>query len=567
MTYEVVENFAAGLDNRKSPLTAPGGTLTKLTNAVINPGGEIEKRRAFVHMATVTGSFGLAATSNSLFVFGRNVLPAAPALTADGTALAAAGTTIKRLIVPEATASLEQTDADVFDGKVYIACSGGSPSSNPHFYDDENIANGTMIATQGVNKGYAIRTFQSKMYAVISKYLYFSAIGNPILWDAPLAINDVPVTNLSDGKPARCTVASTDIAKFKNGQFVEVRGADASHAKANGFHRISSVNSPANTFVLDEVDTSGSTAAQTSGVLIDPATTTGRGYINLSVQDADAESLISVEVYYDKLSVFSTEATQLWAVDPDPLQNAFVQLLRDSGTLARRSALQYGSGDVLYLDPSGIRSLKAKDSSNSASVSDIGSPIDPFLQQIRRSKGAGYMNQAIALLEPAIGRFWMVFPNEVLVLSYFPGPKITAWSHFTLPFTVKHATTCGDKIYIRDTVDRIWVYGGANGQTYEDCGVEIRLPYLNGKKPGHNKLFEAIDMTIQGNWEVRVSYNFNDMEAEEVVGNFSASTWNGGRAELTGYSSHMSLRFYNSDDAFASLSNVAIHYQVQDDEQ
>ena len=75
MTYEVVDNFAAGLDIRKSPMTAPGGTLTRLKNAVINPGGEIEKRRAFVKIGSniLAGSFGLAATESTLYVFGRNV--------------------------------------------------------------------------------------------------------------------------------------------------------------------------------------------------------------------------------------------------------------------------------------------------------------------------------------------------------------------------------------------------------------------------------------------------------------------------------------------------------------
>ena len=89
----------------------------------------------------------------------------------------------------------------------------------------------------------------------------------------------------------------------------------------------------------------------------------------------------------------------------------------------------------------------------------------------------------------------------------------------------------------------------------------------NGKKPGHNKLFEAIDMSIEGTWEVRISYDFNNPEAEEVVGTFSASTWNSGRAELTGYASHASLRFYNNDSGPCSLSNIALHYQVMDDEQ
>ena len=125
-------------------------------------------------------------------------------------------------------------------------------------------------------------------------------------------------------------------------------------------------------------------------------TGTGHGYINLSLQDADSEVLTSLEVYYDKLAIFSTEAIQLWAVDPDPLQNAYVQLLRGTGTSAPRSTAQYGSGDVLYLDQSGVRSMKARDSSNSAGVSDIGSPIDSLIQSVRAGNGDTYFDKAIA---------------------------------------------------------------------------------------------------------------------------------------------------------------------------
>lgn len=471
MTYELVENFAAGLDNRKSPLTSPGGTLTRLKNAVITPGGEIAKRRAFVQVADLTGSFGLAATSTDLYVFGRNVAPPTPAI-------GVPGVTLKGLKVPNSDPDLAQYDYDVFDGYIYMSAIDPGVAYR-HFYAGPPAAAGSMVETGGTNKGPHIRTYQSKIYGVIGKYLYFSAVGDPNNW----------------------------------------------------------------------------------------TTGTGAGYVNLSLQDSDSEVLQSLEVYYDKLAVFSNAAIQVWAVDPDPAQNAFVQLLRGAGTLAPRSPLQYGSGDVLYLDASGIRSLKAKDSSNSASVSDIGSPVDPVIQQMEVSRGQAYMNQATALLEPTIGRFWMVFPNEILVLSNFPGPKITAWSQFALPFTVSHAVTAGGRIFLRDTANKLYVYGGPDGTSYDNCGVEVRLPYLNGKKPGHNKIFEAIDITCQGNWEVRVSYNFNDMDAEESVGLFGTSTWNGGRAELTGYASHMSLRFYNNDSAAALLSNIAVHYQVVDDEQ
>jgi hypothetical protein len=46
-----ITDFKQGLDVRRSPLTAPGGSLRILENAVLNQGGEIEKRLAFVPSA------------------------------------------------------------------------------------------------------------------------------------------------------------------------------------------------------------------------------------------------------------------------------------------------------------------------------------------------------------------------------------------------------------------------------------------------------------------------------------------------------------------------------------
>ena len=475
MTYQIIENFAAGLDTRKSPLTSPAGTLTRLINAVVTPGGEISKRRAFVPVAIVPGTFGLAATASTLYVFGRNVQPVEPALGVPGVVL-------KGLKVPNAGTTYFQTDYDVFDGLVYMTAH--EPAVAWRHYYQSAATPTVMVETEGTGKGPYIRTFQTKMYSVLGKTLHFSKIGDPTKW-------------------------------------------------------VPEATTPANV---------------------------GAGYINISMQDADSENLTSLEVYYDKLAIFSTEAVQIWAMDPDQLKNNFDQLLRGTGTSGPRSPLQYGNGDVLYLDESGLRSLKAKDSSNSASVSDIGSPVDPVISTLRKLKGAAYMNSAISLLEPSVGRFWMVFPDQILVLSYFPGPKVTAWSAFTLPFTVTQAVTCGGYIFLRDTNDTIYVYGGTTGDVYDNCGVDVRLPYLDGKKPGHKKSFQMFDATVTGTWRVAVSYDFNNPDAEETIDTIDRPTWNMGGHEVAGYDSHFSLRFYNNDANQATLSNCAMHYEMADAE-
>jgi len=51
-----------------------------------------------------------------------------------------------------------------------------------------------------------------------------------------------------------------------------------------------------------------------------------------------------------------------------------------------------------------------------------------------------------------------------------------------MPFTVSHAVTCGGRIFFRSG-DELYIYGGTDNKTYDACGVEVRLPYLNAMKP------------------------------------------------------------------------------------
>ena len=457
----MIDDFAAGLDTRKSPLTSPSGTLQRLNDLVITPGGEIAKRKAFVQVADLSNTFGLAATESTLFAFTRNVAVTPPSSGVPGVGLIYTQ-------IPNSTPTIIQTDYDTFDGDVYLVTLDTATGVNHHYF--------RAAETEGTNRGYYVRTYATKIYSVLGKNLFFSAVKDPTNW----------------------------------------------------------------------------------------TTGTGAGFINLSMQDADGESLVTLEIYYDKLSIFSSEATQVWSVDPDPLQNVLDQVLRGAGCVSPLAAHQYGSGDVLYLSQTGIRSLRARDASNAAAVSDIGSPVDPDIQALFITN-PGVFQGAKALLEPIVGRFWMCFSNQIYVLSYFPGPKITAWSRYTVPFNIDYAVTCGGHVFIRSG-NALYVYGGPNGNTFDATVGEARLPYLDMKKPGHNKVFEALDMTVTGAWNVYNSFDYSNPDDQELIGSFSAPTWRTGRCEFTGESSHFSLRFLTVGSGPATLSNAAVHYQMADEE-
>lgn len=461
------------------------------------------------------------------------------------------------------------------DGKIYIWVTdkwelrGITPADyNPHFYydgpppktdpKDPYKPEGKYVLTEGSGKGYYIRAYQGKMYSVTDRMLYFSAIKYPKLWEEP-----------SELPPSGATPVSVRPVSGVENEYIII-------AAEKKCYTWKTENGVGNWTVSDP-------SAEDLLWIDEKTQRTGCGYMDTAVQESGGVGLLGLEIYYDKLAVMSDQTTQLWSMDVDPNQNALAQVLRNTGTRAAKSVLQYGSGDVLFLASSGIRSLKARDASNSAAVTDIGSPVDRYVRglgdkyddwkpgprvgssRIMSTSGLSYLANCQSVNEPVIGRFWACFPNEILVLSYFPGPSITAWSVYTVPFIIDYVVTAGDTIFIRSG-DDLYAFGGKTGVEYDDCEVVVRFPFLDGGKPGHNKLFEALDVTVEGTWQASVAYNFDLPDMEEPIGEIGLPTWNKGRFALQGYASHVSMRFYHKGEGPATLSNAAIHYRLSDDE-
>jgi hypothetical protein len=466
MPYLVVNDFSAGLDLRKSAVTAPAGTLRELKNAHITPGGEIEKRKAFVKIAdTLSGCFGLASVRGTTFTF-RN-------------AAAVAATpyehyTIIDLVSATASELSELLDWDIFDGDLYLVLKDNAGNVQ-HFFPATPGAHDYAHINNSLAQSPTIRTYRSKIHGVDGRNLNFSAVENPPQYD--------------DAAPD---------------------GA-------------------------------------------------GAGFINLSNQDADSDDLVALEVYYDTLAVMSKRAIQIWQIDPDPAQNSQIQVLRAAGTDARHSLKQFGSGDVLYLSQTGVRSLRARDSSNAAAVSDIGSPIDEYVREMRRTKSEEYMQSAYALIEPVSNRFWMVFPDEILVLSSFPSPKVTAWSTYEPEFTVRYVTVNDDEIILMATDGALYSYGA---EVFDESEASALLPYLTAEQPATKKIFTGVDVACDGSWKVFARFNPSDPTAEDTVAHVVENTFTNENYGMEGISTHVAIRVSTTAQKAASLAHVVLHYEV-----
>ena len=297
--------------------------------------------------------------------------------------------------------------------------------------------------------------------------------------------------------------------------------------------------------------------------VVDPdnADNPGAGFIDLSGLDSETYLPSSMEIYYDKMAVFSRFTTQLWKLDPDPSATVFSQLLR-IGCVSPGSTKQFGTGDVLFLSDSGVRSLRAINASMAAAVNDVGSPID---QIIMDEIVHNYANAvwAQACIQPVAGRYWLAIGPNVYVLSYYPSAKISAWSRFPLDWPVDYLDNVRNRVILRSG-DQIYMYGGPDSYFYDNCTMTVETAMMAADEPTVRKKPVSIDLSIQGTFQLYAGMMTNNPSAKELVGTLAGQTFSLQSIPYAGYGTHFGLRLTCSDVSRAVLSSAIINFNPTD---
>jgi hypothetical protein len=478
MAYFAIEDSKAGMDLRKSVATAPAGTYRLLQDGHITPGAEIEKRSEFVKWGVLpAGSIGLCALNG--WPYTHVVSGAHP----PGTIInVTTGPSQIYIAAPAGVTLTEMVSYDVANAQIYAVFSGNN-GLNYHYFGGLQVTDATIWAG-----GYSfVRFYKTKMYAVGGRWLRFSAVGNPTIWQDPPP----------DGE-------------------------------GNVAHN-------------------------------------GSGFIDIGSNDADSDNLVSMEVYYDKMALFSNLSCQLWFLDPDPSLNQYFQTLRDAGCLAARSARMFVANDVFFLGSHGIRSLRARDLSLTAAVADVGSPLDPVIQNMFAQDGLPYMANAQAVLETRTGRFWMIFENEIFVLSAYPSPNISAWSKYVPGFQTRWACNIQSWVVLADTTGQTYLFGGSGSPTYDPAtNVTLVFPFLSFDKPATFKEYQGFDFIGTGTWTVQACFDVTLMTAPvwDTIAVVTGPTMMGGRIPISGVGTHIQMRLTHSGQATAAtFDKLFIHYK------
>lgn len=164
MGYVTIENFAAGVDRSRTIASTAPGALWLCKNAHITPGGDIEKRKAFVDQGAFhTASFGLVAAGGALYTFGSE----------SGAGMThPPGVNYVRLQHPAGYPMTAVLSIELFDGAPYVVAE-FSDGSVMHFYNGALVtdwSDGVVRADMANTGGIA-----SHLAALIDAHADYSA--------------------------------------------------------------------------------------------------------------------------------------------------------------------------------------------------------------------------------------------------------------------------------------------------------------------------------------------------------------------------------------------------------
>lgn len=355
------------------------------------------------------------------------------------------------------------------------------------------------------------------------------------------------------------------IAQYDNGDLrhfydgVEVSHWDDGGTKPTGYGTLAvthrrKVYSPVGSIVyFPKIDTA-----------TDWDTASGAGFQNMNTAQGGSEAVTAMTKYQSYLAIFSRNVVQIWNMADNAASNADVQVIGETGTRSPKAARSFGDLDAFYLSDAGIRSLRARNYTNTAGVNDVGTPIDPVVLAYMDALTDAQIEAACSVVDPRDGRFWMALGGRIFVFSYFPSKKISAWSWYEPGKEFTDMLTFGNRVYAR-AADEIFIYGGSDNATYgNDYLVTASLPYVAAGKEAHFKQWRGMDISATGTWACSLLVDPSDTTNSQrvYIGDLTGVTFSEETIASIGHCTHVSPRFMHQGDGYASLSKIALEYDA-----
>ena len=304
------------------------------------------------------------------------------------------------------------------------------------------------------------------------------------------------------------------------------------------------------------------------------------GYVTMSNYYGTQDNLTAIATFQGRLAFFSAYTVQLWIVDPNPVNWQQAQVLTNIGTFAPLSVSSLGELDVLFLNYTGIRSLRVRETTYNAYVNDIGSPIDKLVQTALAQSGLATTANSCSIVDPTTGRYWLFVPNtsasngvgSIYVLSYYPSNRIVAWSTYDpcvvvsgnqVYFTPVRFITYNGAVSCLASDGNVYTFGGANGTTYDTTLATVQVPFFDMERAAHIKKAQAIDVDVDGGvWNIYATENWVNGSLVQVANAIAQATYDQGFVPWSAEGTHFTMEATTTSASAARLSTLIMHYSM-----
>ena len=174
------------------------------------------------------------------------------------------------------------------------------------------------------------------------------------------------------------------------------------------------------------------------------------GYLPTGLNNYGDNPVTALALYRGNLIVFNAGGYQMWQIDPDPQNMAFLDA-QPVGSIWPRAA-QSVANDLLFLTEVGVRNLGTIGATANMAIGNTGQQIDPLV--LAQIQAATY--DPFSIYYPGRGQYWLIYGPQVFVLTINGLSGSKSWARYLFPQAITDATLNAGFLYLRTANGLVW---------------------------------------------------------------------------------------------------------------
>lgn len=182
----------------------------------------------------------------------------------------------------------------------------------------------------------------------------------------------------------------------------------------------------------------------------DWTSTNNAGYLPTGLNNYGDNPVTALALYRGNLIVFNAGGYQMWQIDADPQNMAFLDA-QPVGSIWPRAA-QSVANDLLFLTEIGVRNLGTIGATANMAIGNTGQQVDPLV--LAQIQAATY--DPLSIYYPGRGQYWLIYGPQVFVLTINGLSGNKTWSRYIFPQIITDATLLNGFLYLRTANNLVW---------------------------------------------------------------------------------------------------------------